>query len=213
VVYDPRVSKGLIGHLASAINGASIARGTSFLKDKMGEQVFSSGINIIDDPLRKRGFGSRPFDGEGIATKRMEIVADGRLNTWFLDLASARQLGLETTGHASRGTSSPPSPSTSNLYLEAGSMTPDELMADIKQGLYVTELIGFGVNGITGDYSRGAGGFWIEDGVIAYPVSEVTIASNLNDMFANMTAADDLTFRYGTDAPTVRIDGMTLAGQ
>lgn len=213
VIYDPRVSKSLLGHLAGAINGAAIARGTSFLKDKMGERIFSPGVNVIDDPLRKRGLGSRPFDGEGIATRQMNMVEDGRLNSWFLDLASGRQLGLKTTGHASRGTSSPPSPSSSNLYLQAGSMTPAELMADIGQGLYVTELIGFGVNGITGDYSRGAGGFWIEDGVISYPVSEVTIAGNLNDMFRNLTPADDLTFRYGTDAPTIRIDGMTLAGQ
>lgn len=213
VVYDPRVSRSLLGHLGGAINGAGVARGTSFLKDKMGEAIFSPGINVIDDPLRVRGLGSRPFDGEGIATKQMNMVEDGHLKSWFLDLATARQLGLQTTGHASRGTSSPPSPSSSNLYLGAGSMTPEELMADIKQGLYVTELIGFGVNGITGDYSRGAGGFWIEDGKIAYPVSEVTIAGNLNDMFKSLTPANDLTFRYGTDAPTVRIDGMTLAGQ
>lgn len=213
VVYDPRVSKSLIGHLSSAVNGASIARGTSFLKDRMNERIFPAGINIVDDPLRLRGLKSRPFDGEGIATRRSVLIEDGYLKSWILDLRSARQLGLSTTGHASRGTSSPPSPSASNLYLEAGPVSPEELMADIGRGLYVNELIGFGVNGVTGDYSRGASGFWIENGKIAYPVSEVTIAGNLIDMFAGLSAADDLEFRYGTDAPTLRVDGMTIAGR
>ncbi|MBL6930483.1 MAG: TldD/PmbA family protein [Rhodospirillales bacterium] len=212
IIYDPRVSKSLIGHLSAAVNGASIARGSSFLKDKMDQRIFPEDINIIDDPHRKRGLKSRPFDGEGVATKRSNLIKDGELKTWFMDLRSARQLGLETTGHASRGTSSPPSPSASNLYLEPGDLTPEELMADIGQGLYVNELIGFGINGVTGDYSRGASGFWIENGKIAFPVSEVTIAGNLNDMFANMRAADDLEFRYGIDAPSVRVDGMTVAG-
>jgi PmbA protein len=212
IIYDPRVSKSLIGHLSAAVNGSSIARGSSFLKDKMGERIFPEDINIIDDPHRKRGLKSRPFDGEGVATKRSHLIEGGELKTWFMDLRSARQLGLETTGHASRGTSSPPSPSASNLYLEPGTLTPEQLMADIDQGLYVNELIGFGINGVTGDYSRGASGFWIEDGKIAFPVSEVTIAGNLNDMFANLRAADDLVFRYGIDAPSVRVDGMTVAG-
>jgi PmbA protein len=213
VVYDPRVSNSLVGHLAGAVNGASIARGTSFLKEKMGEKLFPDAITIIDDPLRVRGLRSKSFDGEGVGTKRMSVVENGVLKSWFLDLRSARQLGLETTGHASRGTSSPPSPSTTNLYLEAGSVAPAELIADIKDGLYVTEMMGSGVNGITGDYSRGASGFWIENGVIAYPVSELTIAGNLMDMFAHLTAADDLEFRYGTNAPTIRVDGMTVAGR
>jgi PmbA protein len=213
IVFDTRVSKSLVGHLSAATNGSSIARGTSFLKDKMGEKLFPAGINIIDDPHRKRGLKSRPFDGEGIATRRSHLIEDGELQTWFLDLRSARQLGLQTTGHASRGTSSPPSPSSSNLYLEPGEISPEELMADIKQGLYVNELIGFGINGVTGDYSRGASGFWIEDGEIAYPVSEVTIAGNLNDMFTQLSAANDLEFRYGIDAPTLRVDGMTIAGR
>jgi PmbA protein len=213
IVFDTRVSKSLIGHLSSAVNGSSIARGTSFLKDKMGERIFPEGINIIDDPLRKRGLKSRPFDGEGIATRRIPLIEDGQLKTWVLDLRSARQLGLQSTGHASRGTSSAPSPSSSNLYLEPGEMSPEELMADIKQGLYVNELIGFGINGVTGDYSRGASGFWIENGKISYPVSEVTIAGNLNDMFANLSRANDLEFRFGIDAPTVRIEGMTVAGR
>jgi PmbA protein len=212
IVYDPRVANGLIGHFVGAINGASIARGTSFLKDKMGQQIFARGIRIIDDPHRPRGLRSKPFDGEGVANKKRALIEDGVLTTWLLDLRSARQLGLTTTGHAARGTSSPPSPSATNLYLEPGTVTPEDLMADIRQGFYVTELIGMGVNGVTGDYSRGAAGYWIENGKLTYPVSEVTVAGNLKDMFRNLTPANDLLFRYGTDSPTVRIDGMTLAG-
>jgi PmbA protein len=212
IVYDPRVANGLIGHLVGAINGASIARGTSFLKDKMGQQIFARGIRIIDDPHRPRGLRSKPFDGEGVANKKRALIEDGVLTTWLLDCRSARQLKLTTTGHASRGTSSPPSPSAANLYLEPGKVTPADLMSDIKQGLYVTELIGMGINGVTGDYSRGAAGYWIENGKLTYPVSEVTVAGNLKDMFRNLTPANDLLFRYGTDSPTVRIDGMTLAG-
>jgi PmbA protein len=212
IVYDPRVANGLIGHFVGAINGASIARGTSFLKDKMGQQIFARGIRIVDDPHRPRGLRSKPFDGEGVANKKRALIEDGVLTTWLLDLRSARQLGLTTTGHAARGTSSPPSPSATNLYLEPGKMTPEDLMADIRQGFYVTELIGMGVNGVTGDYSRGAAGYWIENGKLTYPVSEVTVAGNLKDMFQNLTPANDLLFRYGTDSPTVRIEGMTLAG-
>ncbi len=212
VVYDPRAANSLLGHLAGAITGPAIARGTSFLKDKLGQVVFAPGTTIVDDPHRRRGLRSRPFDAEGVATTRRNVVEDGRLTTWILSLSSARQLGLATTGHAVRGTSGPPSPATSNLYVEPGKCTPQELMADIKRGIYVTEMMGMGVNGITGDYSRGAAGFWIEDGELAFPVSEVTIASNLKDMFRNLTAADDLVFRYGIDAPTLRIEGMTIAG-
>ncbi|MGH6893075.1 MAG: TldD/PmbA family protein [Dongiaceae bacterium] len=212
IVYDPRVSGGLVGHFVGAINGASIARGTSFLKDKMGAQIFAKGIRVIDDPHRPRGLRSKPFDGEGVANKKRALIEDGVLTTWLLDCRSARQLGLTTTGHAARGTSSPPSPSAANLYLEPGNVTPADLMADISQGLYVTELIGHGVNGVTGDYSRGAAGYWIENGKLTHPVSEVTVAGNLKDMFLHLAPANDLLFRYGTDAPTVRIDGMTLAG-
>jgi len=213
VIYDPRVSRGIVMHLTSAINGSSIARETSFLKDKMGEQVFSAGMTIYDDPHRARGLRSKPFDSEGVANKKRKIIEDGVLTTWIMDLRSSRQLGLETTGHASRGTGSPPSPSATNVYLESGSGSPAELMSDIKSGLYVTELIGMGINGLTGDYSRGAAGFWIENGELTHPVSEITIAGNLKDMFKNLTAADDLEYRYGIDAPTLRIDGMTLAGK
>ena len=213
VVYSPRVSNSIVGHLASAINGSSVARGTTFLKDKLGERLFPKAVTIVDDPHRARGLRSKNFDGEGVGTKPMNIVKSGILNTWILDLRSARQLGLETTGHAVRGTSSPPSPSTTNLYLKPGSATPEELIADIGDGLYVTEMMGFGINGITGDYSRGASGFWIKNGEISYPVSELTIAGNLIDMFAHLTAANDLKFCYGTNAPTIRVEGLTVAGR
>jgi PmbA protein len=212
VVYDPRVAGGLLGHLAGAINGASVARGTSFLKDRMGKRVFAPGIVVHDDPRRIRGPRSRVFDGEGTPTAARSLIEDGVLTTWLLDSRSARQLGLRSTGHAGRGTGGPPSPGPTNLYLAAGTVTPAELMADIKLGLYVTELIGMGVNGVTGDYSRGAAGFMIRDGVIAEPVAEITIAGNLRDMFAHLTPANDLRFRRGTDSPTVRVEGMTIAG-
>ena len=213
VVFDRRISGGLVGHLASAINGSAIARKTSFLQEKLGERLFAAGIRIIDDPLRRRGLRSRPFDGEGVAGRPLAIVEDGVLKTWLLDCATARELDLATTGHAQRGVSSSPSPGASNLHLEAGVLTPDELIADIGEGLYVTELIGMGVNQVTGDYSRGASGFWIENGRRTYAVSEVTIAGNLIDMFRALTPADDLEFRFGTNAPTVRVEGLTVAGQ
>jgi PmbA protein len=213
VILDPRVSGGMLRHLAGAISGPSIARGTSFLKDKLGTRIFPESVNVIDDPFRKRGLASRPVDGEGIAPARRAVIERGVLTTWLLDLRSARQLKLKTTGHASRGTSSPPGPSPSNLYLEPGAETPQAMIGAVKQGLYVTEFIGMGVNNVTGDYSRGAAGFWIEDGALAYPVSEITVAGNLATMFGAITAASDLTFRYGVDAPTLRIDGLTVAGQ
>jgi PmbA protein len=213
VVYDPRVSGSLIGHFVGAINGASIARKTSFLKDKLGAQLFANNIRIIDDPLRKRGLRSQSFDHEGVRVQRRALVDEGVLTTWLLDSSTARELGLETTGHAHRGVSSPPSPGPYNLHLEAGEATPEELIADIKQGFYVTDLIGSGVNGVTGDYSRGASGFWIENGKLTYPVSEVTIAGHLLEMFKSMTPANDLKFRYGVNAPTVRIEGLTLGGR
>ena len=212
VVYDPRAANGLIGHFAGAISGASIARGVSFLKDKMGELVFAPNITILDEPHRLRGLRSKPFDGEGVRNKRWALIENGVLKTWLLDCASAKQLGLETTGHAARGTGGPPMPSTTNLYMAPGMVTRDALIADISEGFYVTELMGMGVNGVTGDYSRGATGFWIENGAIAYPVSEVTIAGNLKEMFRNLVPANDLVFRYGVNAPTLRVEGMTVAG-
>ncbi len=212
VLYAPRVAGSLLGHLAGAINGAAIARGTSFLKDRLGAPVFAPGVTIRDDPRRRRGLRSRLFDGEGTPTAPLTLIADGVLTTWLLDSRSARQLRLRSTGHAARGTGGPPSPAPSNLFLDPGTLTPQALMADITLGLYVTELIGMGVNGLTGDYSRGAAGFMIRNGALAEPVAEITIAGNLREMFAALTAADDLVFRRGTDAPTVRVEGMTLAG-
>ena len=212
VIYDPRVSGSLVSHLSGSINGASVARGTSFLKDKMGARLFAAGISIIDDPRRVRGSRSWVFDGEGVPTKTQALVEDGVLQSWILDSRSARQLGLKTTGHASRGTGGPPSPSATNLYMQAGTMTPAELMADIKEGIYITEMIGNSLNGLTGDYSRGASGFMIRDGALAEPVAEITVAGNLLDMFMHLTPANDLQFRRGTDAPTIRVDGLTMAG-
>jgi len=212
VVFDPRIAGSLIGHLASAINGSAIARKTSFLKDRLGQQIFSSGIRVIDDPLRRRGLRSHPFDAEGVAGQRRALVDDGTLTSWILDSATARELGFQTTGHAQRGVSSTPSPGASNLHLEPGRASPAELIADIAEGLYVTDLIGMGANMVTGDYSRGASGFWIEHGELTYPVSEITIAGHLDDIFRSLTPANDLAFRFGINAPTVRIEGLTVAG-
>jgi PmbA protein len=212
VVYDPRVSSSLIGHLTSAINGAAVARGTSFLRDSLGKQVLAKGLTVRDDPTRRRGLRSRPFDGEGMAGTPRALVDDGVLTTWILDWRAARQLGMASTGHASRGTGGPPGPAPTNLWLEPGTVTPAALMADIAEGLYVTDLIGMGVNGVTGDYSRGAAGFMIRNGALAEAVSEITIAGNLKEMFLAMAAADDLRFRRGSDAPTIRVERMTLAG-
>ncbi len=213
VVFHPRVAGSLVGHLASAVNGASVARKTSFLRDRLGERIFAPGIRIVDDPLRRRGLRSHPFDGEGVAVRPMALVDDGVLNSWFLDSATARELGLATTGHAQRGVSAPPSPGPSNLHLEPGPLGPDVLIRETGSGLYVTDLIGMGVNLVTGDYSRGVAGFWIENGEVSFPVSEVTVAGHLSDMFRTLTPANDLVFRYGTNAPTLRVEGLTVAGQ
>ncbi|MDX2142230.1 MAG: TldD/PmbA family protein [Rhodospirillaceae bacterium] len=212
VIFDPRVARGLVSHLLGAINGSSIARGTSFLKDAMGTEVFGPWVTIIEDPHRHRGLRSKPCDAEGLANRRRQLVDNGMLTTWLLDLRSARQLKLPPTGHAARGASSPPSPSSTNVYMAAGPTSRESLMSDIAAGLYVTDLVGQGVNGITGDYSRGAVGYWIEKGELTHPVNEITIAGNLKSMFKHLTPASDLEFQYGVDAPTVRIDGMSLAG-
>jgi PmbA protein len=212
VVFDPRVARSFISHLLGAISGPSIARGTSFLKDRLGERIFPDAITIIDDPHRHRGLRSKPFDGEGIANHRRAIIDKGVLTTWLLDLRSARQLGLKTTGHAARGTASPPSPVATNVWIEPGAMSPEALIANIESGFYVTEMMGMGVNGVTGDYSRGAAGFWIEKGEITFPVSEMTVAGNLKDIFARLIAANDLEFKSGADSPTLRVDDLTVAG-
>jgi PmbA protein len=211
VIYDRRVSGGLIGHLAGAINGRGVARGTSFLKDKMGQKIFADGIQIVDTPHKKRGLGSRPFDAEGLPCRRMAVIENGVLTTWLLDLAAARQLNLKPTGHASRATSGPPGPTVSNFHLEKGKHSVAELMSDIKSGLFITDMIGSGVNGVTGDYSRGASGFWIENGKLSFPVSGITVAGNLKDMFLALTPANDLQFKSSVNAPSVRIEGLTIA--
>ena len=212
VVFDPRVGGSLIGHLTGAMSGNAIARRASFLLDRDGAQLFKPGITIVDDPLRPRGLSSRPFDGEGLPVARRELVADGHLTGWLMDSAAARQLGGTPTGHAVRGAGGSPGVGTSNLHLAAGTVTPEELMADIADGVYVTELIGHGVNGVTGDYSRGASGFRIVGGKITGPVAEFTVAGNLIDMYAALTPANDLEWHRGINVPTIRIDGMTIAG-
>jgi PmbA protein len=211
VLFDPRVSWSLLGHLSGAISGAAIARKTSFLQDKLGTQVFAPGVAIIDDPLRMRGLRSRPFDGEGVRVSRQELVSDGKLNCWIAESASARQLGIKPTGHAARGVGGAPSASPSNLYLTAGKRSRDELLAVYSEAVLIIELIGQGVNGVTGDYSRGAVGFMVRNGEIAEPVAEITIASNLVDMFATLEPASDLEFRRGIDAPTILVPEMTVA--
>lgn len=212
VVFDPRVGGSLIGHLVGAMSGSAIARRASFLLDREDEQLFDSSVTLVDDPLRPRGLRSRPFDGEGLPVSRRNLVEGGRLTGWLMDSASARQLGLAPTGHASRGTSGAPGVSPSNLHLAAGTVSPAAMMADIVDGVYVTELIGQGVNGVTGDYSRGASGFRIVNGEIAGAVAEFTIAGNLIDMFKALTPADDLEWHRTINVPTIRVDGMTIAG-
>ncbi len=212
VVFDPRVGGSLIGHLIVAISGSSIARKTSFLLDANGTQLFDSSLSVIDDPHRIRGLASRNFDGEGLPTQRRTIIDQGVLTGWLMESAAARQLGLAPTGHASRGVSGAPGTSPSNLHLEGGTASVAELIADIKDGVYIHELSGQGVNPVTGDYSRGAAGYRIQNGEITTPVAEFTIAGNLKDMFRGLSAANDLEFIRTTNVPTLRIDGMMIAG-
>jgi PmbA protein len=212
ILFDPRVGGSLIGALLGAMSGPGIARKTSFLLGREEELLFDSSIVIVDDPHRPRGLKSKPFDGEGVATMRRRLIDGGRLTGWLLNAASARQLGLETTGHASRGIGGAPGAGATNVHLEPGALSPAALMADIKDGLYVTEMIGSGVNPVTGDYSRGASGFLIRDGEIAAPVAEITIAGNLIDMFRALVPANDLEHRRAVNVPTLRVDGMTVAG-
>ncbi|PDT85578.1 MULTISPECIES: TldD/PmbA family protein [Sinorhizobium] len=211
VVFDPRMARGFVGHLAGAINGASVARKTSFLRDMMGKQIMKAGIAVTDDPLIVRGSSSRPFDGEGITGSKLSMVEDGVLKHWFLSTSAARELGLETNGRGVRGGPAV-NPASTNLALEPGTISRDDLIRGVGTGFYVTELIGQGVNMVTGEYSRGASGFWIENGEITFPVSEVTIASNLKHMFMALTPADDIDRKFGIAAPTFAIEGMTLAG-
>ncbi|MFT6008353.1 MAG: PmbA protein [Parasphingorhabdus sp.] len=212
VVYDPRVGNSLLGHFISAIAGSSIARKTSFLLDALDTQVFDSALTVIDCPHRKRGLRSKAFDGEGLPTSKTKLIDNGRLTQWIMESASARQLGLQPTGHASRGVGGAPGVSVTNLHMGNGSISQAELIKDIKHGVFITELIGMGVNPVTGDYSRGAGGFLITDGEIGPPVSEITIAGNLKDMFKSLIAANDLEYRYSVNVPSLRTDSMTVAG-
>ena len=211
VLFDPRVSSSLLGHFSGAITGSSIARKTSFLQDRLGSAVFGSGVTIIDDPLRPRGLRSRPFDGEGVRVARQALVSGGILNSWIADSAAARQLGIDPTGHAARGIGSAPGASPSNLYMEPGSRSRAEMLGAFPEAVLVIELIGQGANPVTGDYSRGAVGFMVRNGEIAEPVAEITIASNLTDMFATLEPASDLEFRRGIDAPTILVPEMTVA--
>ena len=203
VVFDKRIAASLIGHMLSAVNGSAIARGTSFLKNDLGKRIFTKGITIVEDPLMVRGLGSRSFDGDGLPVSKRNLIEEGVLTSWLLDLRSARQLELAPTGHGS---------GSSNVYLRPGSASRDGLLRDIGHGLYVTEMIGSSINMVTGDYSRGASGFWIENGELTYPVSEITIAGNLRDMFLHVTPADDLEFRTSINAPTCMVEGLTIAG-
>ncbi len=212
VIFEPRVAGTLLGHLAGAINGAAVARHTSFLRDKLGRRIFPEGLSITDDPSMRRGLGSRPFDGEGAECLPLDLVADGYLNQWILDSASAAELGMKSNGRAGRSGANP-YPSTTNLTLQPGSQSQEDLIAGVKNGVFVTDLIGHGVNGVTGDYSRGASGFRIRDGQLAESISEITIAGNLIDMFGRMIPADDLKFESAVSAPSVLIEAMTVAGR
>lgn len=211
VVFDPRISAGLLSNLVGAINASSVVRKTSFLRDMMDKPVCGTTINIIDDPRMARRSGSRPFDGEGVATARQMLVRDGVLQTWLLDNATARELSLQTNACAGRSGSGT-SPTSSNCYMEPGSQSPEDIIGSIDEGLYLTETIGHGINMVTGDYSKGAAGFWIKSGEITHPVAEITVAGNLKDMFVNMTPANDLAFKYSTNAPTLLVEGMTIGG-
>jgi PmbA protein len=212
VVFAPKIAKSFIGYMLSAINGASIAKGSSFLIDKLDEKIFPEYINIIEDPLIRRGAASEAFDDEGIATQKTHLIENGVLKTWLLDIRSASKLNLKTNGHASRSISGHPSPSSTNVYMQAGTKTPEQLIAETGHGIYITDAFGMGVNTITGDYSQGANGFMIENGILTYPISEITIAGNLLEMFASMEIANDLKFKFSKNAPTIRVEGITVAG-
>ena len=213
IVFEPEVAASLLRHLAGAISGSSLYRRASFLVDTLGQSIAAPSVTIVDDPLRPRGLGSRPFDGEGVASTRRTLVEKGVLRSYLLDSYSARRLGLRTTGHAARAAGDAPGVSPTNLYLEAGPHAPEAIIGSVAKGLYVTELIGFGVNTVTGDYSRGAAGIWIESGELTHPVEEITIAGNLREMFRNVEMiGNDLRFRTATASPTLKIARMTLAG-
>ena len=212
VIFDPRVSRSIAGHFASAINGSAIARKTSFLKDMLNKQIANPAINIIDDPFLKRGLGSRLFDAEGLGSRKYTLIKDGVLQQWLLDLSSAKQLNLKPSGNARRGISGPPSPGTSNFMISPGDVTPDNLIKNVSEGFFVTDMIGSSVSMITGDYSRGASGFWIKNGELSIPITEATIAGNLKEMFMTLQPANDIDHSHSINSPTLLIEGMTIAG-
>ncbi len=214
VIFDPDMAAGLIRSLAGAASGPSLYKGASFLTNRLDTQIAAAHVSIIDDGRMLAKLGSKPFDGEGLATNRKNLVENGVLKTYLLDCYSARKLKMMPTGNASRGVGDAPGVSTTNLYLQPGPSTPEEIIWSVKNGLYVTELIGFGVNGVTGDYSRGAGGLWIENGELAYPVQEITIAGNLKEMFLGIEMiGNDLRWRSSVVSPTIKIAEMTIAGE
>lgn len=212
VLFDERIAASLIGHLLTAVNGSSIVRGSSWLRDNLGEQVLPDTLTITENPLRPRAFSSRPFDGEGLQTAPRHIVENGVLTGWTLDLASARKLGMDSTGNASRGTSAPPSPTTGNIALTQGDQSRDDLISEMGTGLLVTSMIGSSINATTGDYSRGATGFWVENGEITYPVNECTVAGNLHEMLMTLQAANDARTHLSRVVPSLLVEGLTLAG-
>lgn len=212
VMFDERISSSLIGHLLSAVNGASVARGSTWLKDALGEQVLPKGLSVIEDPHRARAQASRPFDAEGLPTQTRTIIQDGVLTGWTLDLANARKLGMASTANAARGTSSGPSPSVWNVALTQGERSQAQLLADMGTGLLVTSMIGSTINPTTGDYSRGASGFWVENGQIAYPVNECTIAGNLRDFLMTLVPANDARPWLSRVVPSLLVEGLTIAG-
>ena len=212
VIFDPRVSRSIAGHFASAINGSAIARKTSFLKDMLNKQIANPAINIIDDPFLKRGLGSRLFDAEGLGSKEYTLIKDGILQQWLLDLSTAKQLNLKPSGNAKRGISGPPSPGTSNFMISPGDVTPENLIKNVSEGFFVTDMIGSSVSMITGDYSRGASGFWIKNGELSIPITEATIAGNLKEMFMTLQPANDIDHSHSINSPTLLIEGMTIAG-
>ena len=213
VIFENRLAGSLMSPLIGAISGPSIASGTSFLKDKLGQQIFAKGIHITDDPHRRRGLGSTPFDDEGVANHRRDLIDDGVLTTWLLNTASARQLGLTTTGHAARGLAGPPGVSTTNLTFQPGDRDQAGLMRDAGKGLLITSMFGPSLNGNTGDWSVGCSGFWFEDGEIAYPVNEITVAGNLLDIFGRVTPGSDLEIRGSANAPSLLVDALAIAGR
>jgi PmbA protein len=212
VIFENRLAASLLGPMVGAISGPAIARGTSFLKDKLGQQLFAAGVTVTDDPHKKRGLGSSPFDDEGVANQARKLIDAGVLTTWLLNTASARQLGLTSTGHASRGLAGPPGVSTSNLTLLPGEKSQAELMKDAGKGLLVTSMFGPSLNGNTGDWSVGCAGFWFENGEIAYPVTEITVAGNLVDIYGRLVPGSDLEFRGSTNAPSLLVDSLAIAG-